>query len=101
MMRIQALTILLLSALLLAGCVGPLDPDPFQRPGNWAMNAAPLENTAVQASDKSDLLQGKSDPSSDGIAATAGVDEAVGGAAGTAAGLQKAPAALSFSSGGS
>jgi hypothetical protein len=63
------------------------------------MNAAPLENTAAQVSDKSDLLQGKSDNSSYGLAAAAGVDEAIGGAAGTAAGLQKPPAALSFSSG--
>lgn len=98
-MRIPALTVLFLAGLLLAGCVGPLDPDPFQHPGNWAMNAAPLENTAVQASDKSDLLQGKSDSSSDGVAAAAGVDEAIGGSAGTATGLQKPPAALSFSSG--
>ncbi len=98
-MHIPALTILCLSTLLLSGCVGPLDGDPFQRPGNWAMNAAPRENTAAQVSDKSDLLQGKSDTSSDGIAAAAGVDQAIGGAAGTAAGLQKAPAALSFSSG--
>jgi hypothetical protein len=70
MMRIPALTILLLSALLLAGCVGPLDGDPYNRPGNWALNAAPLENTAAQVSDKSDLLQGKSDNSSEGVAAT-------------------------------
>jgi hypothetical protein len=99
MMRIAAITILFLSSLLLAGCVGPLAPDMFQRPGNWTMNAAPLENTAVQVSDKSDLLQGKSDTSSDGVAAAAGVDQAIGGAAGTATGLQKPPAALSFSSG--
>ncbi len=98
-MRIPAFTILFLSVLLLAGCVGPLAPDPFQRPGNWAMNAAPLENTAVQVSDKSDLLQGKSDSSSSGVAAAAGVDQAIGGATGSAAGLQKPPAALSFSSG--
>jgi len=99
MMRFPSLAILLVSALVLSGCVGPLDPDPFHRPGNWSMNAAPLENTATQVSDKSDLLQGKSDPSSDGIAAAAGVDQAIGGAAGSAAGLQKPPAALSFSTG--
>jgi hypothetical protein len=33
------------------------------------------------------------------VAAAAGVDAAIGGAAGTAAGLQKAPAAISFTSG--
>jgi len=99
MMRIPSLAILLVSAVLLSGCVGPLDPDVFNSPGNWVMNPAPLENTAVQVSDKSDLLQGKSDSSSDGVAAAAGVDQAIGGAAGSAAGLQKPPAALSFSSG--
>jgi hypothetical protein len=98
-MRVPFITILLLSTLVLSGCVGPLDPDPLNRPGNWVMNAAPLENTAVQVSDKSDLLQGKSDSASDGVAAAAGVDLAIGGAAGTATGLQKAPVAITFSSG--
>jgi hypothetical protein len=98
-MRIPAFLSLLLSALVLAGCVGPLDPNPFARPGNWAMNAAPLQNTAVQVSDKSDLLQGKSENMSNGVAAAAGVDLAIGGAAGTAAGLQKTPEKITFSSG--
>jgi len=98
-MRLPSLSILLISSLLLAGCVGPLDPNPLNRPGNWVMNAAPLENTAVQVSDKSDLLQGKSDSTSDGVAAAAGVDLAIGGVAGTATGLQKAPVAITFSSG--
>jgi hypothetical protein len=98
-MRISALLSLLVSALALAGCVGPLDTNPFARPGNWALNAAPLQNTAVQVSDKSDLLQGKSDDSSNGVAAAAGVDLAIGGAAGTATGLQKVPEKITFSSG--
>jgi hypothetical protein len=98
-MRIPALSILLLAALALTGCVGPLDPNPFNRPGNWAMTAAPLENTAQQTADKSDLIQGKSDDESNGVAATAAIDQALGEPAGTAAGLQKAPTTISFSSG--
>jgi hypothetical protein len=98
-MRIPAIALLLCSALVLTACVGPLDPNPFNRPGNWAMNAAPLENTAVQVNDKSDLIQGKSDSSSNGVAATAAIDQALGEPAGTAAGLQKAPQTISFSSG--
>jgi hypothetical protein len=98
-MRIPVLSLLILSALALAGCVGPLDPDPFNRPGNWAMNAAPLENTAQQADDKADLIQGKSDNTSNGVAATAAIDQALGEPTGTAAGLQKAPQTISFSAG--
>jgi len=98
-MRIPVLSLLLFSALALAGCVGPLDPDPFNRPDAWTMNAAPLENTAQEVDDKADLIQGKSDPSSNGVAATAAIDQALGEPNGTAAGLQKAPQAISFSSG--
>jgi hypothetical protein len=98
-MRIPALPLLLASAVLLAGCVGPLAPDAFKRPGNWAMNPAPLENTASQVADKSDLIQGKSDNSSSGVAAAAAVDQAIGGVTGSAAGLQKPPKEITFSSG--
>jgi hypothetical protein len=98
-MRIPALALLLCSALVLTACVGPLDPNPFNRPNNWAMNAAPLENTAVQADDKADLIQGKSDNTSIGVPATAAIDQALGEPNGTAAGLQKPPAALSFTAG--
>jgi hypothetical protein len=98
-MRIPAVVLLICSALALTACVGPLDPNPFNRPNNWAMNAAPLENTAVQADDKADLIQGKSDPTSLGVPATAAIDQALGEPTGTAAGLQKAPVAVTFSSG--
>jgi len=99
-MRISAIALLFCSALVLTACVGgPLDPNPFNRPGQWTMNAAPLENTAQEVDDKSDLIQGKSDSSSNGVAATAAIDQALGEPAGTAAGLQKAPQTISFSSG--
>jgi hypothetical protein len=98
-MRIPAIALLICSALVLTACVGPLDPNPYNRPNNWAMNAAPLENTAVQVDDKSDLIQGKSDPTSLGVPATAAIDQALGEPSGSAAGLQKAPAAISFSAG--
>jgi hypothetical protein len=79
----------------LAGCY----PEPFQNPGDWAPTGAAKEDLAMQAADKDDLLAGRSEPGGQGVAAAAGVDAAIGGAAGTAAGLQKAPAAISFTSG--
>jgi hypothetical protein len=72
--------------LLLAGCT-----DPFQQPQNWSMTGAGRENTALQVADPSDLFTGKSSPTSNGVAASAGIDKALGGAAGSAAGLQTAP----------
>ena len=98
-MRIPAIALLLCSSLVLTACVGPLDMNPYNRPNNWSMNAAPLENTAVEADDKADLIQGKSDNTSNGVAATAAIDQALGEPNGTAAGLQKAPSAISFSAG--
>ncbi len=94
----SAIILLALAGIGLAGCVGPLDPEPFNRPGTWAMDGAPLENTAAEVANKSDLLEGQSDPYSSGVAAAAGVDVALGGTAGTAAGLQKPPVAITFSS---
>jgi hypothetical protein len=79
----------------LSGCY----VDPLQNPADWAMNGAPLENTAQMVADPSELIQGHGDPESNGVAAAAGVDVAIGGSAGTAAGLQKPPPAISFSSG--
>ncbi len=64
------------------------------------MTGAPREDTALMTADKSELIQGHGTPAtSPGVPAAAAVDVAIGGAAGTAAGLQKAPQALSFSSG--
>lgn len=95
----SAIILLALAGIGLAGCVGPLDPEPYNRPGTWSMDGSPLENTAAMAANKSDLLQGESDPYSSGVAAAAGVDLALGGAAGNASGLQKPPVAITFSSG--
>lgn len=78
----------------LTGCY----PDQFENPGQWSMDGAPRKNTALMVADKSELMQGHGTPAgSNGVAAAAGVDVAIGGAAGTAAGLQKAPQPLSFS----
>lgn len=78
----------------LTGCYG----DPFRNPGNWAMNAAPRENTAAQVADKSELLQGHGEATSNGVAAAAAVDLALGQPKGDAAGLQAPPKVVSFSS---
>jgi hypothetical protein len=91
-MRI-ALAILL--CLGLAGCY----PDRFQNPGDWSMTGASREDLAQQIANKDDLLVGQSEPGSQGVAAAAGVDAAIGGTAGTAAGLQKPPKEITFSSG--
>lgn len=70
--------------LTLSGCAGAFDP--FQRPGNWSATNASNETIAQQAADKSDLLYGKSEPGSNGVAAVAGVEKAMTN--GTGAGLQ-------------
>jgi hypothetical protein len=79
----------------LTGCYG----DRFQNPGDWSMTGAAREDTAVQIANKDDLLAGRSQPDSQGVAAAAGVDLAIGGNTGTAAGLQKPPKDITFSSG--
>jgi hypothetical protein len=94
-MRILPFFLLILAGFGLSGCY----LDPLQNPADWAMNGAPLENTAQMVPDQSELIQGHGDPTSEGVAAAAGVDVAIGGSAGTAAGLQKPPPAISFSSG--
>ena len=92
-MRISALCLLAIFSLSLTACAGALDP--FQRPGNWAMTGASRQNLAVQVATPSDLISGQSSSTSNGVAAAAGIDKALGGAAGTAAGLQAPPPALS------
>jgi len=94
-MRGKALIILTLMSLALTGCY----LDPFANPYQWSMNGAPRENLAQQVADPSELIQGHGDNMSSGVAAAAGVDVAIGGAAGNASGLQKPPAPISFSSG--
>ncbi len=88
-MRVSAYFSLCLVALLLAGCAGALDP--YQRPGNWSMTGAARENTAQQVANPSDLFNGQSAPTSSGVAASGAIDKALGGSAGTAAGLEATP----------
>jgi hypothetical protein len=70
--------------LTLSGCTGAFDP--FQRPGNWSATGATRKATAQQVANKSDLLYGRSEPGSNGVAAVAGVEKAM--TSGTASGLQ-------------
>ncbi len=97
-MRRATLLLLAIAGFGLTGCY----PDAFQNPADWSMNGAPRENLAQQVADPSELLQGHGDNMSNGVAAAAGVDTAIGGPTGTAAGLQKPPTAsniFTFSSG--
>jgi hypothetical protein len=81
----------------LAGCY----PDQFENPAQWSMNGSERENTALMTADKSELIQGHGTPAaSNGVAAAAAVDVAIGGTAGNASGLQKPPPAITFSSSG-
>lgn len=75
-------------SLLLTGCY----LDPYQNPNDWSMTGAAQKNAVLQVADPADLIAGKSDAYGNGVAASAGVDKALGGAAGTAAGLQTPPA---------
>lgn len=75
----------LCSAILsLSACQGAFDP--FQRPGNWSATNASNKNIALQAANKGDLIQGRSEPGSNGIVAVGGVEKALSN--GTASGLQ-------------
>ena len=78
---------ILVLALALAGCY----LNPYQNPNDWSLSGASRRNIAVQTANPSDLIMGRSDPLANGVAASAGVDKALGGAAGTAAGLQTPP----------
>ncbi len=96
-MRILALLGLSIGCLGLTGCY----LNPYQNPNDWSMPGSPLKNIAAQAAYPSDMIQGKSAPSSNGVAATAAIDKALGGTAGTAAGLQTAPPVTSMDISGS
>jgi hypothetical protein len=66
------------------------------------MNGAPRENTALMAADPSELLQGHGNTMSNGVAASAAIDQALGTPTQNAAGLEKPPSAsniFSFSGG--
>jgi hypothetical protein len=92
MMRLLHILLLASATLGLSGCYA----DPFTDPRKWSMTAAPRENTAVEAANPADLIVGHGDATSNGVAASAGIDKALGGPAGTAAGLQTAPPALNI-----
>jgi hypothetical protein len=73
--------------LTLSGCEGAFDP--FQRPGNWVATGAANETIAQQVAVPSDLISGRGNPNTNGVAASAALDKALGpGGVGTAAGLQ-------------
>ncbi len=79
----------------LTGCYG----ERFDNPGDWSMTGAAREDTAIEVANKDDLLAGRSEPGSQGVAAAAGVDVAIGGIGGAATGLQKPPKDITFTSG--
>lgn len=68
----------------LSGCEGAFDP--FQRPGNWSATNASSANIALQAANKGDLIEGRSEPGSNGIVAVGGLEKGLTN--GTATGLQ-------------
>jgi type IV pilus biogenesis protein CpaD/CtpE len=91
-MRISAVLLLSMASIALTGCY----PDPFQNPSDWSMTGATRKNLAAQAANPSDLIEGRSELNSNGVAASAAIDKALGGAAGTAAGLQTPPSTTSL-----
>ncbi len=95
-MRARALLVLAVAGLPLAGCY----TNPYRNPGDWIATGASRENLAQQAAYKSDLIEGRGDTYSSGVAASAAVDKALGGAAGNASGLQTAPPSLVTTVGG-
>ena len=62
--------------LTLSGCEGAFDP--FQRPGNWSATGAANETIAQQVAVPSDLISGRGNPYSNGVAASAALDKALG-----------------------
>jgi hypothetical protein len=86
-MRLTIFFTFCVALLTLTGCQGAFDP--FQRPGNWAATGAANETIAQQVANPADLISGQSVSTSNGVAASAGIDKALGAnGAGTAAGLQ-------------
>lgn len=86
-MRVWVALQLVAMTFALAGCYA----DPFQNPGNWSMTGASRKNIAVQTATPSQLISGQQADGSNGVAASAAIDKALGGPAGTAAGLQTPP----------
>jgi hypothetical protein len=95
-MRSALFFTLCVGILSLSGCEGAFDP--FQRPGDWSATGAARENIAQQAANKSDLIQGQSQPGSNGVAAVGGIEKALTG--GTASGLQTQVTATTLTTAG-
>ncbi len=73
--------------LTLSGCAGAFNP--YQRVGDWSETGAANETIAQQVANPGDLIQGQSSTTSNGVAASAAIDEALGpDGSGTAKGLQ-------------
>jgi type IV pilus biogenesis protein CpaD/CtpE len=65
--------------------------DPYDNPGNWSLTGATRRNIAAQAANPSDLINAKSNPDSDGVAASSAIDKGFAGSGGTAAGVLPPP----------
>jgi hypothetical protein len=88
-MKRTVILVCCLAATGLTGCAGAFDP--YQRPGFWVEEGSANETIAQQAAYPGDLIHGQSDPTSNGVAAMAAVDKAIGpNGADTATGLQTA-----------
>jgi hypothetical protein len=86
-MRLTVFFTFCVAILTLTGCKGAFDP--FQRPGDWAATGAANETIAQQVANPADLISGQSESTSNGVAASAAIDKALGAnGAGTATGLQ-------------
>lgn len=66
----------------LSGCAAAFDP--LQRPGNWVATGAANETIAQQAANKGDLIQGQSEPGTQGVIAVSGIEKVTGGSLATA-----------------
>jgi hypothetical protein len=96
-MRVRVVLQTMVLVIGLCGCT----PDPFKNPGDWSMTGASRKNAAVQAAVPSQLIFGQPADNANGVAASAAIDKALGGAAGTAAGLETPPPITALSITGS
>jgi hypothetical protein len=96
-MRLTIFFTFCVALLTLTGCQGAFDP--FQRPGDWAATGAANETIAQQIANPADLISGQSVSTSNGVAASAGIDKALGAnGVGTATGLQTAATPIAAAS---
>lgn len=85
-MRSKLFLLCSMALLTLSGCQGAFDP--FNRPGDWSATGASRRATALQAANQSDLIQGQSEPGSNGVLAVGGIQKAT--TDGTGTGIQTA-----------